>query len=466
MAGYNLIGGRAVAPSPGFQVKDPATGGPVGLCALASPADADAAVAHALAAAPDWERTTGRGAMLAQAAAVVERESETLARLLTAEQGKPLAEALAEVRRSVAWFLHFAEAGGVGRVIADDATRRIEVLRRPVGPVLAITPWNFPVSLMVWKLAPALAMGNPVIVKPSPFAPLTAQALVAAIAPCFPAGVLQVLAGEADVARRLVEHDGIAKIAFTGSTATGRAIMAVAGPALKRVTLELGGNDAAILLDDCDVDAVAGRLYRSAFANCGQVCIAVKRVFVPRKMAGQLADALAAQAAGAVVGHGLDPTTTMGPLNNAAQLRRVRDLLSAGLRDGGQIVAGGEAISGEGNFHQPTIVRDVPAESALVEEEQFGPVLPLVAYDGLDDAIRWVERGPYGLGGSVWGSDTARAESVARRITSGMVWINHHLETRPDVPFGGAKASGIGSENGIEVLAEYSRPQVISTWRS
>src|SRR5690606_33548297 len=161
------------------------------------------------------------------------------------------------------------------------------------------------------KLAPALAMGNPVIVKPSPFAPLTAQALVAAIAPCFPPGVLQVLAGEADVARRLVGHDGIAKIAFTGSTATGRAIMAAAGPALKRATLGLGGNDAAIVLDDCDIDAVAGRLYRSAFANCGQVCIAVKRVFVPSAELGRLADALAGQASRAVVGHGLDPATTM-----------------------------------------------------------------------------------------------------------------------------------------------------------
>ncbi len=463
--GRNLIGGELVSGRATIEVRDPATRQTIGSAAAATPEQAAQAVAAAVAAKKAWARNSDRARLMQVAAAAVEAETDALARLLTREQGKPLAESTAEIGRAARWLRHFAAVDAGPQIIADDNRRHIEVVRRPIGPVAAITPWNFPISLMAWKVAPALAMGNPVIVKPSPFTPLTTQRFCELIGPLFPPGVLAVLAGGVDTARALITHPDIAKIAFTGGTATGRSIMAEAGPALKRMTLELGGNDAAIVLDDADPDAIADRLYGSAFTNGGQVCIAVKRLYVAEPVADALVDRLVAKARQARVGHGLDPDTTMGPINNDAQFERVVGLVESARASGATIPAGGKPVRAGGLFHEPTIVTDIAPDHPLVEEEQFGPVLPVLRFTNLDDAIAMADRGPYGLGASIWTSDPDRVAALAPRLTTGTLWINHHMEIRPDVPFGGAKDSGIGYENGAQVLDEYSQLQVINQWR-
>lgn len=464
--GRNLVDGALIAGDAWIEVRDPGTGAIVGNTAAASAAQADDAVAAANRIARAWADEPDRPAMLRAAAEAIDSHAEELARSLTSEQGKPLAEARTEVGRAALWLRHYAAADLGATAILDGDQRRVEVVRRPVGPVLAITPWNFPLSLLAWKLAPALAAGNPVVIKPSPLTPLSTQRLGSLLAPIFPPGVLSVLAGDAALGRHLVTHPGIAKIAFTGSTATGRAIMADAGPALKRVTLELGGNDAAIVLDDADPDAIADRLYRSAFANCGQVCIAVKRLFVHGTLMAPIVERLAARADRAIVGHGLDPATVMGPVNNARQLAYVETLVEGARRNGARIAAGGRRLASDGNYYRPTIVVDVDPDDPLVTEEQFGPALPVIGYDDVDDALAMAERGPYGLGASIWTADAVRARAIASRLTVGTVWINHHMEARPDAPFGGAKASGLGYENGVPGLDEYCRFQVINEWRS
>lgn len=464
--GRNLVDGALIAGEHWIEVRDPATGAPVGRTAAATLAQANDAVAAAARVARAWAAEPDRPALMRAAAEAIDAHAEELATLLTREQGKPLAEARTEVGRAALWLRHYAAADVSPATIIESSDRRIEVVRRPIGPVLAITPWNFPLSLLAWKLAPALAAGNPVVIKPSPLTPIATQRLGALLAPIFPPGVVAILAGDAALGRHLVTHPGIAKIAFTGSTATGRAIMADAGPALKRVTLELGGNDAAIVLDDADPDAIADRLYRSAFANCGQVCIAVKRLFVPGALMKPLVERLAARAEAATVGHGLDPSTAMGPVNNARQLAYVEALVDGARRNGATIVAGGRRGESGGNFYRPTIAADVDPDDPLVTEEQFGPALPVIAYDDVDSALAMAERGPYGLGASVWSGDAKRARDIASRLTVGTVWINHHMEARPDAPFGGAKASGIGYENGVPGLDAYCHFQVINEWRS
>lgn len=464
--GRNLVDGKLTVGGDSIEVRDPGSGAIVGQAAAASLAEADDAVAAAIRAARAWADEPDRPAMMRTAAEAIDAHAEELATLLTREQGKPLAEASTEVGRVALWLRHYAAADLGPAAIVDDNRRRVDVVRRPVGPVLAITPWNFPLSLLAWKLAPALAAGNPVMIKPSPFTPLATQRLGALLAPIFPPGVIAVLAGDAALGRHLVTHPGIAKIAFTGSTATGRAIMADAGADLKRVTLELGGNDAAIVLDDADPDAIADRLYRSAFTNCGQVCIAVKRLFVPDALKGAIVDRLVARAEAATVGHGLDPSTAMGPVNNVGQLAYVEGMVDNARRNGARIAAGGRRSEGDGNYYRPTVVTDVDPDDPLVVEEQFGPALPVIVYDDVDDALAMAERGPYGLGASVWTAEPARARALASRLTVGTVWINHHMEARPDAPFGGAKSSGLGYENGVRGLDEYCRFQVVNEWRS
>ena len=274
------------------------------------------------------------------------------------------------------------------------------------------------------------------------------------------------LTGGAELGTYLVDHPDIAKIAFTGSTVVGRRIMQSAGPALKRVTLELGGNDAAIVLDDADVDAIGDRLFRSAFFNAGQVCVAAKRIFAHESVYGDVVDALAARAEDSRLGHGLDPATQMGPINNRPQFERIDGLVRSARDAGAKPVAGGYALQGTGFFYRPTIVTDLDPDHALVVEEQFGPVVPVLSYRYIEDAIAMAGRGPYGLGGSIWTSDPQRARGLASALDVGTVWINHHAELRPDVPFGGARDSGIGYENGEQVLDAYSQLQVVNTWHS
>jgi acyl-CoA reductase-like NAD-dependent aldehyde dehydrogenase len=455
-----LIGGQPVASDSVAEVRDPGSGELIATVAEATLKMAEAAVAAAHDAFPEWAASEERPVAMIRCAEVVAAHADELAKLLTREQGKPLVEASREIARLGQWLRHFASVPLETEALVDDGTRWIRVKRRPLGVVAAITPWNFPISLLAWKLAPAFAAGNTVVVKPSPFTPATTLRLAGLLAEVLPPGVLNVVTGGAEVGAFLVGHPLVRKVAFTGSATTGRSIMQTAGPALKRVTLELGGNDPAIVLDDARVDELAERLFWSAFYNCGQVCIAVKRVFVAQPLYAPLVDALAARAAVTRVGHGLDAMTELGPLNNAPQRDRVEELVRAARRSGASIVAGGQRLDAPGYFYAPTIVSDIDITDPLVAEEQFGPVLPVIPYTNIQDAISFANAGEFGLGASIWTADPARAEAVADQLDVGTVWVNHHMEALPEAPFGGAKASGIGYENGLPGLDEYVQLQV------
>lgn len=465
MSAYQmLIGGKMVDGDLDMDVINPATEQVVARCPRASLAQLDAAVAAARAAFPAWSATSmdGRRAALARAAETIEANAAEIARILTQEQGKPLAAALEETYGAAAFFRYFASMDLPVEVLADDDTRHVEVRYRPLGVVGAIVPWNYPLILAAFKIPPALLAGNTMVVKPAGTTPLATMHIARLLAPVFPAGVLNVIADANDLGAEMTRHAGIDKISFTGSTATGTKVMAGAAATLKRVTLELGGNDAAIVLDDVNVKAVAPKLFASAFTNSGQVCIAVKRLYVPDALYDAVCAELAVLAEAAVVGDGLDEGTQFGPLQNRMQFERVRELLDDA-RHHGKVIAGGQvAEPGQGFFIRPTIVRDISDGSRLVDEEQFGPVLPVIRYGDVEDAIARANASPYGLGGSVWSSDVGRAHAVAERMESGTVWVNKHLDLTPDVPFAGCRQSGVGTELGVDGLREFTQRRVIN----
>ncbi len=443
-------------------VHDPATGEVFDHAPDQHPAELDRIVARSRAAWPGWRADAAARAQALRAAAdAVQGAAADLAPLLTREQGKPLAEAYAEVTRTVARLRYFAELAPQPQPISDGRPVRSQLRWRPLGPVAAIVPWNFPIQLAAAKLAPALAAGNTVILKPSPYTPLSTRLLASVLDGVLPPDVLTVVTGREPLGARLAAHQGIRHVTFTGSVATGRAVAAGAAGSLARVTLELGGNDAAIVLDDADVDAIADRLFWAAFRNCGQVCMAVKRVYAPARLYPRVVDALAERARTAVVGSGLDPAVRLGPLNNAAQLAHVHQVTARALADGARAAAGGRPLDRPGWFHAPTVLADVPPDSPVVTGEQFGPVLPVLAYRDLDEAVEAANATGYGLGGSVWGTDTDRAEQVAERLECGTAWINHHAELSLAQPFAGTKDSGVGVAGGPWGLYGNLQPFVV-----
>jgi acyl-CoA reductase-like NAD-dependent aldehyde dehydrogenase len=326
----------------------------------------------------------------------------------------------------------------------------------------AITPWNFPILLAVWKIAPALLAGNTVVIKPSPFTPLATLELGAALRDVLPAGALNVVSGGDELGSWITSHAVPRKISFTGSVATGKKVAAAAAPDLKRMTLELGGNDAAIVLPDVDPQAVAEKLFWGAFENTGQICSAIKRVYVHEDAYRPLVEKLAEHARAVKVGSGLEPDTQLGPLNNAPQFERVTELVNEARAAGASIEAGGDPLPGGGYFFAPTIVGDVAEGVRLVDEEQFGPALPVLTYRDVDDAIERANATPYGLSGSVWSGDTERAAELAGRLECGTAWVNKHLDIVPHAPFGGAKWSGIGVENGPWGLLGFTELQTLN----
>lgn len=445
-----------------FSVVDPATGETFDEAPDQQPGELDDVVARARRAWHDWRSDpTARTAALRGAADAVETAGDDLARLLTREQGKPLAESYAEVARTAARLRYYADLAPRTRRIDDGRPVHSEVRWRPLGPVAAIVPWNFPLQLAAAKFAPALAAGNTVVLKPSPFTPLATRLLGSVLATVLPEEVLTVVTGREPLGARLASHPGIRHVTFTGSVPTGRAVAGAAGASLARVTLELGGNDAAVLLDDVDVDRIADRLFWAAFRNCGQVCMAVKRVYVPAGLHAEVVEALAERAKSVVVGPGLDPETRLGPVNNAPQLVRVEQVTEQALADGARAASGGHRLDGPGYFFAPTILTDVPPGSPVVTEEQFGPVLPVLPYRSLDEAVDAANSTGFGLGGSVWGTDLDRAEEVADRLECGTAWINHHAELSLAQPFAGVKDSGVGVAGGPWGLYGNLRPFVV-----
>src|SRR5581483_888194 len=420
-----------------------------------------AAAARAFAGA--WSRDEAlRRRTLVHMSEALGAKVDEIGRLVCMEQGKPLANATGEVKGAAQILKLYADEPIPRDVLVDDAKARVTLVRKPLGVVAAITPWNFPVATLVMKLGPALLTGNTVVAKPSPFTPLSSLAIGAALKDALPAGVLNVIGGSDEVGAWMTAHPAVRKISFTGSVPTGKKIMRAAAEDLKRVTLELGGNDPAIVLPDVDPAKVAPKLFWGAFANSGQVCVAIKRLYVHEDVYRPILGALAELAKQVKLGDGLEPETQLGPINNAPQFRRVQELVDDARQHGGTVVTGGEPLSRPGYFYPPTLVTDVGEGVRLVDEEQFGTALPVIPYRDLDDALAQANRTHYGLGGSVWSGDVARGEEIALRLESGTAWVNQHMSLNARTPFGGMKWSGLGRENGKWGLEEFCELQVLN----
>ncbi len=461
-----LIGGKLVAGDLTMDVVNPATEEVLAKCPRASKAQLNAAVAAAKAAFPAWAATpiAERKKALGAIADIIEANAAELARLLTQEQGKPIGDATGEVYGTAAFFRYFTMLDMPVKVIDDSENRRVEAHRKPLGVIGAIVPWNFPLILMAFKVPPALLAGNTLVVKPAPTTPLATLKLGELIKDALPAGVINFITDANDLGGELTAHPDVRKISFTGSTATGAKVMAGAAATLKRITLELGGNDAGIVLDDVDPKVTAPALFQSAFQNNGQVCIAMKRLYVHESIYDEMCDELAKIADAAIVGNGLEQGTQLGPLQNRMQFEKVKELLDDA-RKTGKVIAGGTVPDQAGYFIKPTIVRDITDGARLVDEEQFGPVLPVIKYSDPEDAVARANASPYGLGGSIWSSDLDRAYKLAEKMESGSVWVNKHAELAPNIPFGGSKMSGIGTELGEEGLAEFTQLKIINIAR-
>jgi len=467
MGDFNLlIDGKMQAGDLTMPVLNPATEEVITQCPRASKAQLDKAVTAAKAAFPAWAATPieERRKMIVKMADAIEANAGELARILTTEQGKPLADATGEVMGMAGFFRYLGSLELNMRVIEDSEGRRVEAYRRPLGVVGAIIPWNYPLLILGFKLPPALLAGNTLVVKPAPTTPLATLKFAELVADILPKGVLNVIADANDLGGEMTKHPDIRKISFTGSSATGQKVMASAAETLKRITLELGGNDASIVLDDVDPKKVAPGIFEGAFQNSGQVCLAIKRLYVHESVYDEICEELVNIAKNTVVDDGSKQGTKLGPLQNKMQYEKVKGFLDDA-RKNGNIIAGGKAMDRPGYFIEPTIVRDIKESSKLVDEEQFGPVLPVIKYSDSEDVIRRANATNYGLGASVWSSSSERAHKVAERIEAGTVWINKHLDMAPHIPFGGAKQSGIGTEFAEEGLAEFTQLQIINEAR-
>jgi len=459
-----LIDGKLVDGASRLPVVNPATEEIVAEASRADAAQLEQAVSAARIAQAGWGRLSyaeRRGYLERLADRIEERGSE-VARLITLEQGKPLSEAQGEVRLTLSAIRWCAAQVLEPEILRETGGERVSDERFPLGVVGVITPWNFPFMLSAQKVAPALITGNAAILKPAPTTPLSSLLLGELAADILPPGVFQVLVDDNDLGPLMTSHPGVDMISFTGSIPTGKRVMASGSATLKRVSLELGGNDAALILDDADVAEIGPKVFGATMRNAGQVCIAVKRVYAPRPMVDPLCDIFAQLADEMIVGDGLEQGTQMGPVQNKAQYEKVTALIEE-TREIGTLVAGGRPPEGPGYFVRPTVFRDLPPDARLIREEQFGPVIPVIAYDDVEEALAEINGTEFGLGGSVWSSDTRRAREIASRVESGTVWINRHMGLAPDVPFGGAKQTGLGRQHGIEGLREYTQGRVVFT---
>ena len=454
----HLVGGTMEDSDRRLQIVNPATGEICGACPDASQEQLDRAVAAASAAQPAWAATPlqERRERLEALAEVLRRNEDELAALVTLEQGKPLARARDEVRRAAFQIGRLTALPLASKVLREDAGGRIELHRRPLGVVGAIAPWNMPIVLSVPKISHALYTGNTIVLKPSPYTPLATLRLGEYARDVFPPGVLNILAGGDEFGRWMSGHPGIAKLSFTGSIATGKKVMASAAAGLKRVTLELGGNDAAIVLPDADLPAVLPKIFAAAFANSGQVCMAIKRLYVHEAVFDAVAEGLAQLARAARVGDGFEPGVDFGPVQNRMQHQIVQRILGDARERGGRFLAGGRVPDRPGYFVEPSIVTGLPEDAALVQEEPFGPVLPVLRFADVDDAVRRANATAFGLGASVWSRDIEAAAALAARLEAGVAWVNAHMALDACAPFGGVKESGLGREYGEQGLAEYT----------
>ena len=457
---------NAITDESGRDILNPATGEVVGRAPENTVEDLNAAVETARAAQKDFAKLSDeeRCELLTKAAAAVEANAEALVELLSREQGKPLngPNARFEVGACSAWLNATASFEHPNyTAVDDDITATVNY--RPLGVVGAIGPWNWPMMITIWQIAPALRMGNAVVVKPSEYTPLSVLGLLKVVNSVLPEGILQVVSGAGEVGAALTTHEGVDKIMFTGSTATGKKIVEASADNLTRLTLELGGNDAGIVLDDADPKEIAGDLFWGAFINTGQTCAAMKRVYVPESLYDAVCEALIEVAKASPMGVGLEEENVLGPLQNKQQFDIVDKLVNAAKDSGARVLLGGDPdYDAPGYFYPTTLVADIDPDNPLVVEEQFGPALPIIKYTDLDWAIEQANKLDVGLGSSVWSSNRERALEVAAQLEAGTTWINSHGAVDPRVPFGGIKSSGYGVEFGTEGLKGLAYPQIIN----
>ncbi|KAF8600480.1 aldehyde dehydrogenase [Ceratobasidium sp. AG-I] len=463
----HIIDGKPVSSKRTSPIANPATGAHLANAPNASSEQLDQTVAAARSAFLTWSSKSyeERAEVLLAIAGVIEAGADVYKRLLTAEQGKPHQEAFIEIMGSAHWFRETARFRLPETVHEDTPKRRVITKHVPLGVAAAIVPWNFPILLAVWKIAPALLAGNTVVVKPSPLTPLTTLRLIADVQRVVPQGVLSVLNGDDGLGPLMTSHPGIDKIAFTGSSQTGKDIMRSSCFNMKRITLELGGNDPMIVLPEVDPKILAPHIFWGAFSNNGQFCIAAKRIYIHESVYEKVRDELVEYAQGMVVGDGAKEGTQLGPVQNKRLFEKLREIFEDTKARGCKFALGGDFPAFDpprGMFVPITIVDNPPEDSRLVQEEQFGPILPLLKWTDEADVVKRANGTPYGLAASVWGNDVGRATRIASQIEAGNVWINEIHKFGPTIPGGGHKSSGIGVENGIAGLAGWSNLQTIS----
>ncbi len=461
----NLINGQMVSTSEMLDVVNPANEEVIGQVPASGEAELNQAVAAARAAFPAWSKKPieERRAVVQAISATIKENLDELFRLLTAEQGKPHAQAQGEIM-GASLMAGAQSTLDLDDEINEDTDERLSRTRRvPVGVVGGIVPWNFPVMMAVQKIAPALLSGCTIVLKPSPFTPLATLRLAELIKDVAPAGVVNIITGEDSLGPMITAHPDIDKITFTGSTATGKKIMEGASKDLKRITLELGGNDASIVLPDANVEKVAEQLFWSSFTNAGQICVAAKRIYIHEDIYDELSTAIAEYAKNVKVGDGAQQGTAVGPIQNKKQYDRVLELVQDAKDNGYKFLVGGDHDPDVPGYYMPITILDNPPEDArIVAEEQFGPVMPLMKFSTEEEVIRRANDSEYGLAGAVWTADPDKGVEIAEQLETGTVWVNEFLHLSPFAPFGGHKQSGFGAEYGKEGLLEFTYPQVIT----
>ncbi len=461
----NLINGEMVATSAWLDVLNPANEEVMGQVPDATEAELNKAVAAARAAFPKWSKTPidERRAVIQKISASIKENADELFRLLTTEQGKPHEQAKSEIYGAAAMSAAQSTLSLDDEINEDSEERFSRTRRVPVGVVGGIVPWNFPVMMAIQKIAPALLSGCTIVLKPSPFTPVTTLRIAELIKDIVPAGVVNIITGDDSLGPLITAHPDIDKITFTGSTATGKKIMEGASKDLKRITLELGGNDASIVLPDANVEKVAEQLFWSSFSNAGQICIAAKRVYIHEDIYDDLSAAIAEYAKNVKVGDGAQQGTGVGPIQNKKQFERVKELVQDAKDNGYKFLVGGDHDDSVPGYYMPiTILDNPPEEARIVAEEQFGPVMPLMKFSTEDEVIARANASEYGLAGAVWTANPDKGVEIAEQLETGTVWVNEFLHLSPFAPFGGHKQSGFGAEYGQEGLSEFTYPQVIT----
>lgn len=461
-----VVNGKPIDTTEFFDVINPATGEPFAQAPKAHLGHLEQAVAAARKAFSHWSvlKDGKRVEALNKIADLVEQHQEELSRLITREQGKCQSGpgANLEVEGCVGWTRVTASLKLENEFIADTDEERIEMVRKPIGVVGSITPWNWPLMIATWHIMPAIRVGCTVVIKPASCTPLATLRLVELMNTVLPPGVVNIVPGNYQIGDAMASHKGIDKMVFTGSVGVGQSIMKQSASNLKNLTLELGGNDAGIVLPGTDITPFLEPLFWGCFINAGQTCACLKRLFVHKDDYDEICQKFTDYVKKIPVGDGMDEENLIGPLSNAPQLKTVKEFVENARNEGATILCGGEPLAGSGYFYPLTLVADVTDDMELVKEEQFGTALPIIKYSTVEEAIERANSLDVGLGASAWGNDPAAAEAVARQLEAGTVWVNSHGKLFPLAPFGGIKMSGIGTEFGIEGLKAYTNIQVVN----